>query len=183
MRILIADDDEIALELLEHTLASEGYDVTCAHDGAEALELLRTGQFRMVISDWEMPHLSGLELCRAVRERRGSGYVFVILVTAHREAGDVVAGLEAGADDFLTKPFNPAELCVRVRAGTRVLALDTRDVTILALAKLAESRDTDTGAHLERMCEYCRVLAAHLARQPGYENQIDGDYVDLVYRT
>jgi putative two-component system response regulator len=182
-RILIVDDDDIALELLEHALTQSGFEVEPVHNGVEALDRIRSGQFRMVISDWEMPQMSGLELCRAIRERRCGAYTYVILVTSHGRPQDVVAGLDAGADDFIVKPFHPAELCVRVRAGQRILALDTRDVTILALAKLADSRDSETGAHLERMREYCRVLALHLSKQPKFRDEVDGEYVDALYRT
>ena len=91
--------------------------------------------------------------------------------------------MTAGADDFISKPFNPAELLVRVRAGERVLALQTRDVAIFALAKLAESRDPETGAHLERVRRYSRALAAQLARQPKYFDVIDDKFIELIYLT
>jgi putative two-component system response regulator len=183
MRILIADDDEIALELLRHALTQAGHEVESASNGVEALDMLRSGRFRLVISDWEMPEMNGLELCRRIRQRHTGGYTYVILLTSHGQTQDVVAGLSAGADDFIVKPFHPAELCVRVRAGERILALDTRDVTILALAKLADSRDAETGAHLERIREYCRVIASHLSRQEKFRDVVDGEYVDSIYRT
>ena len=84
------------------------------------------------------------------------GYVYTILLTSHDCAEDTVAGFAAGADDYVHKPFHPGELAMRVRAGERLLGLETRDVAIFALAKLAESRDPETGAHLERVRSYAR---------------------------
>lgn len=183
MRVLIADDDCVTSELLTSILIDFGYDVTLATNGREALGLIRTGQYRLVISDWSMPEMSGLELCRRVRGRHSGGYVYIILLTSHSGTQSVIEGLEAGADDFITKPFEPQELLVRLRAGERVLSLESRDVTIFTLAKLAESRDPETGAHLERMREYCRVIAEHLSQHPRFQDQIDGDYVELLYLT
>jgi putative two-component system response regulator len=125
--------------------------------------------------------MNGLQLCREIRKRPASGYTYIILLTSHGGTHSVVEGLDAGADDFITKPFEPEELQVRLRAGERLLALESRDVTIFTLAKLAESRDPDTGAHLERIREYCRVLAERLLEHGPYTGEIDGDYVQLVY--
>ena len=116
MRVLIVDDDEIALELLSEALSGAGYNVTAAHNGVEALEILRTGLYRIVISDWEMPEMNGIELCRRIRERSFASYVYIILVTSRDSTEHVVQGLDAGADDFISKPFHPAELRVRYAA-------------------------------------------------------------------
>jgi len=183
VRVLIVDDDEIALELLGAAIASAGYEVSTASDGCEALEILRTGVFRVVITDWEMPNMNGIELCRKIRERQSSSYVYVILVTSREGAQHVVEGLDSGADDFISKPFHPAELALRVRSGMRMLSMESCDVTIFTLAKLAESRSAETGAHLERIREYCRVLAERLSHHPKFHEEIDADYINLIYRT
>ena len=182
-RVLIVDDDEVSLAISRHTVERAGYPVQTAHDGGEALEILRRGECRLVITDWEMPGMNGLELCRQVRGGDFSGYIYVILLTSRGETKDIVAGLSAGADDFMTKPFDPAELRVRMRTGERILSMETRDLAIFAMAKLAESRDPETGAHLERMRSYSRVLAQHLSRQAKFASRVDADYVRMIYLT
>jgi len=183
VRILVVDDDDIAVDVLEHALSQYGYQVTVARDGREGLELVRSGQFRLVVSDWEMPKMTGVELCQEIRRRSASGYIYVILLTSRHGTRSVVDGMNAGADDFVSKPFQPQELAVRIRAGERILSLESRELIIFSMAKLAESRDPETGKHLERMREYCRVIAEHLARHPKFREQVDGDYVRLIYMT
>ena len=183
MRILIVDDEPVSLNLLSLVLQQSGYEVDCAHDGAEALTMLAQGQHALVISDWEMPRMNGLELCRAIRARDYRNYVYVILLTARERCESVVEGLAAGADDFITKPFNPEEMTARIRVAQRILSLEMRDVTIFALAKLAESRDTETGAHLERVQSYCHLLAHHLWRSNAYPDEVDADFVNLIHET
>jgi putative two-component system response regulator len=183
MRVLIADDNEVTLVMLRSKLEIAGYEVIEARDGAEALEQVRSGASRLVISDWEMPRMSGIDLCRAVRAEELHGYVYVILLTSHDTPAARVDGLSAGADDFVAKPYDAPELLARVRSGERVLSLETRDVAIFALAKLAESRDPDTGAHLERVRNYSRILAQRLATIPRFHDQIDPEYIRLIYQT
>ncbi len=179
MRVLIVDDDCVTLAALRHTLSAAGHEVVCAGNGAEALRALHDNPCRLIISDWNMPEMDGVELCRRMREKKLPDYVYFILLTSRESAGDIVDGLSAGADEFLTKPFNPVELQVRVRAAERVLALDTRDLTIFVLAKLAESRDTDTGLHLERVRLYARLLADDLSESI----ESEPDFVKLIYQT
>jgi putative two-component system response regulator len=183
MRILVADDDEISRDLIEHTLTTAGYEVETVSNGREALEVLQSGRCRLVISDWDMPLLSGLDLCREVRAADWDGYVYFILLTGNAAPEEIVQGMSAGADDFIAKPYNPAELVVRVRAGERIIGMETRDMAIFALAKLAESRDPETGHHLERVQCYSKVLAQHLAKQPKFQGVVDAEYVRLIYQT
>src|SRR5689334_9369169 len=112
--VLVVDDDEISRDLIAHTLTHSGYAVETADDGRQAVEILRAGRCRLVISDWSMPHVSGIELCRQVRAADWDGYVYLILLTSRSSPNEIVEGLSAGADDFIVKPFNPDELIVRV---------------------------------------------------------------------
>ncbi|MBX3390606.1 MAG: response regulator [Phycisphaeraceae bacterium] len=183
MNVLVVDDNDVSLTLLEATLTQAGYDVEAVRDGADALERVRRGGVKLVVSDWEMPRMNGSELCKAIRADGLSGYVYIVLVTGHDLPHQRVEGLSAGADDFIGKPFDPSELIARVRTGERILALETRDVAIFAMAKLAESRDPETGAHLERVRGYCGVLAQDLARSGAHRTEIDEEFIRLIYAT
>jgi len=183
MRVLVVEDDPISAELLVHFLEELGYEVATASNGREAFELIRIGDYRIVVSDWHMPEMSGLELCYQIRRRQMSAYVYFILITSDGDLDHLVEGLRAGADDYITKPFHPDELTVRLRTAERIVSLESRDLIIFSLAKLAESRDTETGAHLERMREYCRLIADELSRSARYCDQIDADYVRTLYLT
>ncbi len=183
MRVLIAEDDDISAELLQNSLGSFGYECDIARTGREAFSLVQTGKYRLVVSDWEMPEMTGVELCREIRQRHCGGYVYLILLTSRTGTQNIVDGLKAGADDFISKPFQPQELCVRLRAGERILALASRDLTIFSLAKLAESRDPETGAHLERIREYCRVIAEDLMQRNVFGSEIDADFVQMIHLT
>jgi putative two-component system response regulator len=183
MQVLIAEDDEISRAMLENTLTHAGFEVITACDGVEALEALRDGNCRLVIADWDMPRMNGIELCHAIRRGEFAGYVYVILLTSHNNPEEAVEGLTAGADDFIKKPFDPSELAIRVQTGERLLSLESREVTIFALAKLAESRDPETGAHLDRVRNYCRVIAQNLAGNPKFRSEIDGEFIRLIYAT
>jgi putative two-component system response regulator len=183
MKILAVDDDDLALSVVSRALVGAGHEPLVARGGPEALAILGQDACRMVISDWEMPGMDGVELCRRIRAAESPGYVYVILLTSRDEIQDVVEGLNAGADDFMTKPFHPDELRVRIRAGERILSLETREVAIFAMAKLAESRDPETGEHLERMRSYSRLLAQHLATTREFADTVDEEYVRLVYLT
>ena len=183
MQVLIVDDNRMALTILKHALIQGGYEVETANDGRSALEIVRRGKCRLVITDWEMPEMNGVELCRAIRSEGLASYIYVILLTSHDSTQEKIAGLSAGADDFVSKPFNSAELLARVGTATRVLSLETRDVTIFAMAKLAESRDPETGAHLERVRSYSMTLAQHLSGVEKFRSCIDLEYIRLIYLT
>ena len=183
MKILIADDDFITRELLRNSLETAGYEVVGVEDAEQALAVLEFEPIRMVITDWEMPGRSGPELCREIRSRCSLGYVYLILLTGHGTTAEIVEGMNAGADDFIVKPFNAAELLVRIRAGERTLSLETRELLIFSLAKLAESRDPETGKHLERVQQYVLLLAQHLATTARYQKVVTAEFIQLLYQT
>ena len=183
MQILLVDDDVIALNLLSNAITCFGYDVLCANNGREALDLVRKHSPRMIISDVNMPELDGEELCREVRRKNSIHYTYIILLTSAKDTKSVVSGLDAGADDYLAKPIQPEELRLRIEAGKRILAIEGRDMMIFSLAKLAESRDNDTGRHLERIREFSKILAVELATHQKFESIIDQQFIDLIYMT
>jgi putative two-component system response regulator len=183
MNVLIVDDEPVARQLAVRTLEQAGYDVTTAHDGREALDILAKGHHRLVVTDWKMPQMDGGELCRAIRSGQFFHYIYCIVLTCQTEPEQTLEGLMAGADDYIHKPFNPSELVLRVNIGRRIVALETRDMTLFVLAKLAESRDPETGEHLERVRNYCRVLARHLESDTKHCPQIDPEYIELLYQT
>ncbi len=124
MKILVVDDDDIALAVSRKILASDGYDVVLAGGGEAALEIIQSEDIQIVISDWNMPGISGVDLCRTLRASPTQGYIYIIMVTARSSKEDMLLGLFAGADDFISKPFEPAELLVRVRNAARMLEME-----------------------------------------------------------
>lgn len=183
MRVLAVDDDPIALEHLSFTLDQLGIDFTAVRNSQEALSLAASGSYQVVISDWEMDSLDGPSFCREVRKIGLPSYVYFLLLTVRQRSGNVVEALDAGVDDIMSKPLDPNELIGRLRAAERVLSLQTRDLTIFVLAKLAESRDPETGAHLDRVRSYAKCIAEHLRSQNTFGNQIDPTFVRLIYET
>lgn len=122
--ILIAEDNAVSRKLLEKSLAKAGHEVVAAANGRKALEIFRETFFPMVLTDWMMPEMDGIALCRAIRNHASPGYVYIVFLTAKDSKDDIIAGLEAGADDYLTKPFHPAELMARLTTGKRILELE-----------------------------------------------------------
>jgi diguanylate cyclase (GGDEF)-like protein len=123
-QVLIAEDDPMFRRILQNWLHGWGYQITVVEDGAQAWESLqREPSPELLILDWVMPGMNGLELCRRIRERRSSPYQYIILVTGKDAKQDIVTGLDAGADDYVTKPIDRDELQARLRVGNRILTL------------------------------------------------------------
>ncbi len=123
-RILVVDDDPMMLRLLTKHLRGANFEVLTADNGAEAMHLMMAEGPPLVISDWSMPGMTGLELCKNIRQTEGIGFVYLIILTAHAEKERVVEALNAGANDFLAKPFHREELLARVGAGMRIVTLE-----------------------------------------------------------
>jgi DNA-binding response OmpR family regulator len=124
MKILIAEDEKISRRILEMTLTKAGYDAVAVEDGVKALESIQKEVPDMLITDWMMPELDGLELCRRIRTLNLTSYVYIIVLTALTQKEKIIEGLDVGADDYITKPFERTELLARVRAGERVIQLE-----------------------------------------------------------
>ncbi|GBC63035.1 hypothetical protein DENIS_4024 [Desulfonema ishimotonii] len=122
--ILLVEDDNISQRRIGRTLLSAGYEVMAVENGRDALELFRRHAFPIVLTDWLMPEMDGLELCRAIRALSSPDYVFIVFLTTNDSRENIIRGLEAGADDYLTKPFDPVELIARLASGRRILELE-----------------------------------------------------------
>lgn len=191
MRILIAEDDPANRRLLQVTLTRWGYDVVIACDGVEAWEVLRHPDApTLAVLDWIMPGMDGVDVCRRVRARTNGPYIFLLLLTSRDQKGDMIAGMEAGADDYLIKPFDPQELQVRLRAGQRIIDLQAQLLASLNEVQRAEEalseaqeREGDIGARIQQTL----LLGQPPRNLPGLRiapltipsRRIDGDFYDF----
>ena len=183
MHALVVDDDDTSIVVVENILTQMGYEVLIAHNGREALQILQEQSVHLVITDWDMPEMSGTDLCQEIRKGDFTGYVYIIMVTGRNGDQQKLEGLLAGADNFLAKPVKPAELLVCLKTAERILSLETCELAIFALARLAESRDLETGAHIERVQKYARILADELSKSEKYKSIIDREYIRLLHQT
>jgi diguanylate cyclase (GGDEF)-like protein len=165
MKILLADDDPVSLRIMERMLQRCGYDVITVQDGRQAAkELSQKGGPRLALIDWMMPELDGLDLCREVRSRQDGAYVYILLLTAKESQEDIVQGLKAGADNYLTKPCHPLELQARLHSGRRILDLEDKLVEAREEMRFKATHDAltslwDRGAILALLrSELCRSI-------------------------
>ncbi len=146
MKILIAEDDPVYCYMLESMLCTWGYNVLACSSGSEAWQILRTENApRLVILDWIIPGMDGVEICRKVREMTGEPYIYIILLTVMDNKEDIIKGMEAGADDYITKPFHAQELKVRLRAGRRILDMQDELIASRETLRVMATRDPLTG--------------------------------------
>jgi putative two-component system response regulator len=211
-RILIVDDSEINVEILKEILA-DSYQLATASTGQQCLEVMREFCPDLVLLDVMMPGISGYEVCRQIKSSPVGAFTQVILVSGKASKTERLEGYAAGADDYVIKPFDHDELLAKVRVQFRLRAalakvweadaklrafnedlerlveertaqvVGMRDLTIFALARLAESRDPETGAHLERIRNYSKILAEQLSMQGPYTGQIDDAFIGDIYRS
>jgi two-component system chemotaxis response regulator CheY len=166
--VLVVDDSPVYRKLVEQMLVNEPYNLLFARNGAEALEIYRKHSPCMVITDWMMPDFSGLELCQQIRADKTRPYTYLILMTSNTEKANVVKGLQAGADDYLTKPFDPGEMLARIGVGRRIIDLN-REVALKNL-RLEEAAQTDplTGLPNRRAIEDWAARQLRGAARHGY---------------
>jgi len=170
MKVLVVDDDDLLRRLLVTHLTRFGYEVVDMVDGEAAWEFMQQENIRLVVTDWMMPQMDGPELIHRIRAANFKSYTYIIILTARNTKDDVVTGLEAGADDYLVKPFNPNELRARVKIGERILNLEAR------LEELA-IRDGLTGVFNRR--KFDERLFDELHRANRYQRPISLIMIDI----
>jgi two-component system, cell cycle response regulator len=169
VKILVADDDPVSRRMMERMLQRGGYEVITAQNGRQAAhELSRVGGPRLALIDWMMPELDGPSLCRELRSRQNDSYVYILLLTSKQSGEEIVEGLEAGADDYLTKPCHAAELKARLHTGQRILQLEDKLVEAREEMRFQATHDAltslwDRGAILALLrSELSRSIREHL---------------------
>lgn len=209
--ILVVDDNDLNRDLLTRRLEKEKYKVIVAADGYRALEELQSNDIDLVLLDIMMPNMDGYEVLERMKADESMMHIPVIMITAVDELESTVKCIELGAEDYLPKPFNPVLLRARIGASLEKKRLSdmeqeyreqieqhnivlsdrvrvqvkeiaqTQLGAIFAMSKLAESRDPETGEHLDRMREYCRILATQMQSLAKYASVIDTDFIDNIY--
>jgi putative two-component system response regulator len=197
-RIMVVDDEPGVVCLLQTMLAKEGRDVIPVSNGSIVTGTALRELPDLILLDVTMPGKNGFEVCRQLKRHDSLRDIPVIFLSGRDASEDKLEGFHAGGVDYITKPFNPDEVVVRVNTQLRLRSLQCdvryqkeveekiREVsraqaaTIFALAKLAEYRDEDTGAHLERVRDYCRLIAERLAGDSPYAGQITTDFIECI---
>lgn len=208
--ILLVDDDAMNIAILEEVL-SDRFDLLVAHDGQEAVEMAQRHHPWLVLMDIMMPRMNGYEACRKIKAMTDP-VPQVILVSAKASTSERIKGYQSGADDYLTKPFDDDELMAKISVHLRLCEalfdlaearqqlamdncqlsekvdqqnkeiIDSRDLIVFALANLADSRDPETGEHLQRIRSYCKILATYLSQHGPYTDQIDESFITRIYQ-
>lgn len=172
-RVLCVDDEDFNLELLEALLAPQGYETLTALNGREALDALASRPVDLVLLDINMPVMDGLEVCRRIKADPQLSHIPVIMITSLDSKESKLKGMEAGAEEFLSKPFDQAELLLRIGNILRTAEYaDAFAYLILALARAAEANDIDTGNHILRVAEYTALMARELGQNEKFVETI-----------
>lgn len=212
-KVLIVDDFVENSRILETFLRAKGYEVSSADCGEKALEQVAVQPPDIILLDLMMPGMDGYEVCQRLKQSPDTRYIPIIIVTGLHEREANIKALEAGADDFIVKPFDALLLDARIRSSLRTKNLQdeiiqyqrqleaqneelevrvhertaqvlrTQQVAVFSLARLAESRDTETGAHLERMRSYARLIAQELMRQGYCREVLSPDFIEELYHS
>jgi len=209
--ILVVDDNEMNRDLLVRRLVRNGYRTETAENGLQALDVLQRADIDLVLLDIAMPALDGYEVLKRMKFQKSFVHIPVIMISANDQLDSVTRCIELGADDYLTKPFEPLILKARIssclnkkhlrdlekahqkailkmneqlsqRVSEQVKEITSAQLAaIFSMSKLAESKDPETGAHLERMREYCKVLSERLSGLDEYKVILDREYIDTIY--
>jgi len=209
--ILVVDDNDMNRDMLMRRLNKENYKVILAADGKRALEELQSENIDLVLLDIMMPIMDGYEVLERIKADENMMLIPIIMITAVDDMESTIKCIELGAEDYLPKPFNPILLRARIGASLEKKRLSdmeykyreqieernvilskrvkeqvkeiaqTQLAAIFAMSKLAESRDPETGEHLDRMREYCRVLASRMQTMPLHTSLIDSDFIENIY--
>jgi diguanylate cyclase (GGDEF)-like protein len=177
MKVLIADDDKISRLLLKNLLTSTGYEVLEAEDGERAWQILQEEPIRLVVLDWVMPKIEGTELCKRLRAAKGEEYHYIIVLTGRNSSEDIIAGLRAGADDYITKPFLPQEFQMRLKIARRILELRESMQEVLENQRYAAQYDLLTGI-LNRE-EIIKILEKEIHRAQRHQSKLSVIMGDL----
>jgi diguanylate cyclase (GGDEF)-like protein len=175
--ILVVDDDIISRTVVQKYLAKAGFEVLCASNGKEAMAIFNQQFCPIVLTDWMMPEVTGPQLCRMIRETKTDGYVFIILITSRDSKTDIVSGLEAGADDYLTKPIHQAELIARINTGVRILKLEKSLKRANDEIRLLSITDSLTGCF--NRAYLGEQFPQELSRSQRYQHHLSVVLVDL----
>ena len=209
--ILIVDDSELNCETLVRRLSRDGYQTLTANSGYDALSVITQHPVDLILLDFVMPDMDGYSVLRQIKSMPDMHHIPILMVSALEEQDAVVKCIEAGADDFLTKPINPVLMKARISSSLNKKRLWDKEqqyhikleyfnknlkkkvqrqleaissaqmATIFATSKLAESKDPETGAHLERLREFCRILSEELQKNDRYTQIIDSDFIAAIY--
>jgi phosphate regulon transcriptional regulator PhoB len=153
MKVLVVDDEPDIVELVTYNLRKEGFDVSPAFDGDEALARIRKEKFDFIILDLMLPGIQGMEICRILRSDPATSHIPIIMLTAKGEEIDKILGLEMGADDYMSKPFSPRELLARIKTVMRRTSEKKADAPVIRIGKLAINKETYTVTKDDRPLE------------------------------
>ena len=177
-RVLIAEDDAVSRHVLKSFLMKWNYDVTVETDGAAALRILESDDSpRLAVLDWMMPGMEGVQICQRIRERKKGPYIYVLLLTARSEKRDLLRGLELGADDYLTKPFDSEELRARLLVGERILTLQDDLISAREELRFRATHDVLTG--VSNRAAVMDALRGELSRQVREQRSFGVILVDI----
>jgi diguanylate cyclase (GGDEF)-like protein len=157
IKLLIAEDDLISMKILEKHAKTWGFEVYTANNGKKAWNTFQKENIQIAILDWMMPRMSGIELCEHIRQKTSEEYAYIILLTSRKNQNDVITGLTAGADDYITKPFNIPELKIRLKIGSRIIKLQQQ--LLESKRKIQEIAIHDSLTTLLNRTEIVRILS------------------------